>query len=391
MRVAIDIRRAGDFGIGTYIRNIISQFARSDDDTEYLLIGQQAHLQEFDPLPENFKLLQYSADPGSFRTHMHLPFLLHKRGVDLLHMPWFYAPAVVPTRLVITVHDLTDVLNPPPGISSTFQAGRLFFARRALARADRIMAVSHSSKRELSRVFDVPEEKIEVVYNALDERFLREPMHDGADRILERHAVTDPFVLYAGNIKPQKNLPRLIEAFAVTKADLRDHPVYSNLKLLLIGDSAEEHSDLRRAVLRSRVQADVRFLGFVPHSVLRVFYSRASAFLFPSLYEGFGLPPLEAMAHGAPVLTSSVSSLPEVFSQAALLVNPENIFEIARGIRQILTEDVLRETLVRRGYELVRKYSWERSAAQVREVYQSVVAGTPEHSTARQDLGREKI
>ena len=123
--------------------------------------------------------------------------------------------------------------------------------------------------------------KIEVVYNALDERFLREPAPTDADRILERLAVTDPFVLYAGNIKPQKNLPRLIEAFAVAKAELRDHPDYSNLKLLLIGDSAEEHSDLRRAVLRSRVQGDVRFLGFVPHSVLRVLYSRASAFLFP--------------------------------------------------------------------------------------------------------------
>jgi glycosyltransferase involved in cell wall biosynthesis len=271
------------------------------------------------------------------------------------------------------VHDLTDVLVPPRGVPAMMQAGRLYFARRALSRADRILAVSHSSKRELSRVFDVPEEKIDVVYNALDERFLREPMPDDADRILERHAVTDPFVLYAGNIKPQKNLPRLIEAFAVAKAELRDHPRYAKLKLLLIGDSAEEHSDLRRAVLRSRLQADVRFLGFVPHPVLRVFYSRASAFLFPSLYEGFGLPPLEAMAHGAPVLTSSVSSLPEVFSHAALLVNPENVFEIARGIRQILTEDVLRETLVRRGYELVQKYSWERSAEQVREVYRSVV------------------
>jgi len=377
MRIAIDIRRAGDFGHGTYIRNVINQFARKDTVNEYLLIGQESHWQQFDPLPENFKLLNYPSAPGSFHTHMHLPYLLHKRNVDLLHMPWFYAPAIVPSRMVITVHDLTEVLMPRPGISEMMQAGRLYFARRALARADRIMAVSYSSKRELSRVFNVPEEKIEVVYNALDERFLREPIPADADRILERHAVTDPFVLYAGNIKPQKNLPRLIEAFAIAKADLRDHPQYANLKLLLIGDSAEEHSDLRRAVLRSRLQGDVRFLGFVPHPVLRVFYSRARAFLFPSLYEGFGLPPLEAMAHGAPVLTSSVSSLPEVFSQAALLVNPENVFEIARGIRQILTEEDLRETLVRRGHELVRKYSWERSAEQVREVYRSVVDGEP--------------
>src|SRR5579872_5704938 len=376
MRVAIDVRRAVDFGIGTYIRNIVNQFARNNAGSGYLLIGQQSHIQQFDPLPGNFTLLEYPSDPGSFHTHMHLPYLLHKRGVDLLHMPWFYAPAIVPSRLVLTVHDLTDILTPPPGISATLQAGRLFFARRALARADRILAVSHSSKRDLSRVFDVPEGKIEVVYNALDERFLREPMPEGADRILERHAVTDPFVLYAGNIKPQKNLPRLIEAFAVAKAELRDHPVYSKLKLLLIGDSAEEHSDLRRAVLSSRVQSDVRFLGFVPHSVLRVFYSRASAFLFPSLYEGFGLPPLEAMAHGAPVLTSSVSSLPEVFSQAALLVNPENIFEIARGIRQILTENVLRQTLRRRGYERAQMYSWETAARLVHAAYQSVLRRT---------------
>src|ERR1700732_1086310 len=251
MRVAIDIRRAGDFGIGTYIRNIINQLARTDSETEYLLIGEQRHLQQLDPLPNNFMLLDYAHEPGSFHTHMHLPFLLRKYGVDILHMPWFYAPAVVPTRLVLTVHDLTDVLAPPVGATPLVQAGRLYFARRALARADRIFAVSHSSKRELARVFGVPEKKIEVVYNALDERFVREPVPNDAARVLERHAVTDPFVLYAGNIKPQKNLPRLIEAFAVAKADLRDHPVYSNLKLLLIGDSAEEHSDLRRGRARS--------------------------------------------------------------------------------------------------------------------------------------------
>ena len=374
MRVAIDIRRAGDFGIGTYIRNIVNQFARTDSETEYLLIGQQRHLQQFDPLPENFMLLEYASEPGSFHTHMHLPFLLRKHGVDILHMPWFYAPAVVPSRLVLTVHDLTDVLAPPVGATALVQAGRLYFARRALARADRILAVSHSSKRELSRVFGVPEEKIEVVYNALDERFLREPMPTDADRVLERHAVTDPFVLYAGNIKPQKNLPRLIEAFAVAKADLRDHPQYAGLKLLLIGDSAEEHSDLRRAVLRSRVQGEVRFLGFVPHSVLRVFYSRAEAFLFPSLYEGFGLPPLEAMACGTPVVSSRVSSLSEVVGDAAAIINPENVFDIARGIRETLLDLDFRGGLIRKGFEQMRRFSWADTASGVLATYEEVAA-----------------
>jgi glycosyltransferase involved in cell wall biosynthesis len=147
------------------------------------------------------------------------------------------------------------------------------------------------------------------------------------------------------------------------------------LKLLLIGDALTEQSYLRRAVVRSRVRGDVRFLGFVPQNVLRVFYKRAAAFLFPSLYEGFGLPPLEAMAHGTPVLTSNVSSMPEVFGAAALLVNPENVFDIARGIRQILTDDELRTSLVERGYDLVRRFSWERSAAQVHCVYEDVLTG----------------
>jgi glycosyltransferase involved in cell wall biosynthesis len=373
MRVAIDIRRAGDYGLGTYIRNIVNQLARIDDRSRYLLIGERRHLAEFDALPGNFELLEYAHQPGTFRTHLHLPWLLRQRRVDILHMPWFYAPAMVPSRLVITVHDLSDVLAPPVGASTPVQTGRLFFARRALTRADHVFAVSQSSKRDLARAFRIPETKITVVYNAVDERFLTEPLPADADRILERHAVNSPYVLYAGNIRPQKNLPRLIEAFAVAKAELHGNPEFAQLKLLVIGEALTRHADLRRAVVRARVREDVRFLGFVPSPVLRVFYSRALAFLFPSLYEGFGLPPLEAMAHGTPVLTSNVSSLPEVFDDAALLVNPENVFDIARGIRQILTDTVLRQTLRRRGYERARMYSWESAAQLVHAAYHSVL------------------
>jgi glycosyltransferase involved in cell wall biosynthesis len=378
MKVAIDIRRAGDYGIGTYVRNIINHLARADRSTEYLLVGRPAHLEVFDPLPPNFELLDYSADPGSFRTHLHLPFLLERCGVDLLHMPWFYAPALMRCRLAITVHDLTDLFYPPKPGPRMAQAARPWFARRALERASRILTVSLASKHEIVRVFNIPESKIEVVYNALDERFTREPPPDDADRILARLAVSDPFVLFAGNIKPQKNLPRLIEAFAVAKDQLRAaKPEFAGLKLVVIGDELTRHPDLRRAVIRARVREDVRFLGFVSHPVLRAFYARARAFLFPSLYEGFGLPPLEAMAHGTPVLTSNVSSLPEVFGDAALLVNPENVFEIARGLCQVLTDTALRRDLIARGYEQVKRYSWERSACQLRNVYEAAVSSPP--------------
>jgi glycosyltransferase involved in cell wall biosynthesis len=376
MRIALDIRRAGDFGIGTYLRNILQQLARQDAENHYLLIGAPRHLEEIGRLPANFVLLPYEAQPGTLRTHVHLPILLDSHRVDLLHMPWFYAPALLPCRLVITVHDLTEIAAPQVGASPVVQTARLWFARRALLRADRILAVSQSAKRELARGFGVPDAKIDVIYNAVDERFVTDPLPADAENILARYAVDGPYVLYAGNIRPQKNLPRLIEAFAVAKNQLREQAALARLKLVVIGDSLAPHPDVRRAVVRARLREDVRFLGFVPVGALRVFYSRARAFLFPSLHEGFGLPPLEAMVHGTPVLAADSSALPEVLGDAALLVNAENVFDLARGIEQILTEEQLRKRLIAAGYLLVRKYSWERSAADVLRVYAEVVQGT---------------
>ena len=153
--------------------------------------------------------------------------------------------------------------------------------------------------------------------------------------MLERYQLNDPFILYSGRIRPHKNLQRLIEAFAVLKSEFVDHARYRNLKLIIIGDELSKHQYLRLTVVRSGVQQDVRFFGFVPYAILRVFYQSAAMFAFPSLYEGFGLPPLEAMANGTAVLASNTSSLPEVSEDAALLTNPENVFEIARGMRRV--------------------------------------------------------
>jgi glycosyltransferase involved in cell wall biosynthesis len=376
MRVAIDIRRAGDYGFGTYVRNIVNQLGRFDCTTNYLLIGKRQHLEQFEPLPGNFELLDHPYSYISWRAHTQLIWQLREKRVDILHVPWLFAPILVPMRLVITVHDLSDVMDRQPGVSPAIQAGARFFARVAARRANHIFAVSYSTKREVARTFHISESRISVVYNAVEERFLTEPLPADADRILERYAVTGPYVLYAGAIKPQKNLPRLIEAFAVAKAELAaTHPEFAQLKLLVIGEAPARHAALRSAVVRARVREDVRFLGFMPLPVLRVFYAHARAFLFPSLYEGFGLPPLEAMAHGAPVLTSNVSSLPEVFRDAALLVNPENVFDIARGIRQILTDQALRENLTRCGYARVRSLSWKHAAELVHEAYGRVFSG----------------
>jgi glycosyltransferase involved in cell wall biosynthesis len=165
---------------------------------------------------------------------------------------------------------------------------------------------------------------------------------------------------------------RIIEAFAALKADLLKQELYPDLKLIIIGDELSKNPDLRRTVVRGGVQNDVRFMGFLPIEVLRIFYDLAKVFVFPSLYEGFGLPPLEAMAHGTPVLTSNTSSIPEVVGNAAVMVNPENVFEIMRALERVLIDQSLREKMRQRGYEQVKKFSWKNSAEAILEAYEQI-------------------
>jgi glycosyltransferase involved in cell wall biosynthesis len=212
-----------------------------------------------------------------------------------------------------------------------------------------------------------------VVYNAVDERFMHGHATD-ADRalIVQRYQVTYPFVLYAGRISPHKNLVRIIEAFSALRSELEKDDKFPDLKLIIIGDELSKNPDLRRTVIKSGVQNDVRFLGFVPIEVLRILYDLAKVFVFPSLYEGFGLPPLEAMVHGTPVVTSNTSSLPEVVGNAAVLVNPENVFEIMRALHRVLVDQPLREKMKRRSLEQSKRFSWESSARRVLQAYREI-------------------
>src|SRR5213075_1932368 len=204
------------------------------------------------------------------------------------------------------------------------------------------------------RFVDTDSSRIHVIYNAYDERFGVEPREEDVIRVRERYQLHDPFVLYAGNVKPHKNLERLIEAFHL----VRDRGL-DRLKLVLIGDDISRYAALRRAVHRHQLHQYVRFLGYLPGETLAVMYRLAGVFVFPSLYEGFGLPPLEAMASGTPVVTSNVSSLPEVAGDAAVLVDPYDPSAIADGICRLLTDVALRQELRRKGLARAREFSWE--------------------------------
>jgi glycosyltransferase involved in cell wall biosynthesis len=215
----------------------------------------------------------------------------------------------------------------------------------------------------------VPAEKVSVIYNAIDERFLGPADTTRMDLVRQRYQLDHPFVLYVGNIKPHKNVDRLIDAFGRARRSGPD-----DLKLIIIGDELSKYPVLRQAVHRHKLDKHVRFLGFQPHDTLAAFYRLARAFVFPSLYEGFGLPPLEAMACGTPVVTSNVSSLPEIAGGAALLVDPYDAEAIADGIRRAVNDDALRADLSARGRARARAFSWSQSVAAIHQIYMEVLA-----------------
>jgi glycosyltransferase involved in cell wall biosynthesis len=374
VKIALDIRRITEFGVGTYTRNVIRALARLDQDNEYFLLGLPEKAKEIGGLPGNFSSVEVASPDtagGFFQCHS----VLRRLGCELVHVPHlFWLPHHFPCPYVVTVHDLLDRMYRARNGSGLKRSMHFQLTRRVLRNAARIFAVSQFTKTELQKLFGIDPIKIEVIYNAIDARFLTGHASE-ADRqmLTERYQITYPFLLYAGRISPHKNVVRIIEAFAALKPELAKQDVFPDLKLIIIGDELSQHPDLRRTVVRAGVQNDVRFLGFVPIDVLRVFYDAAKVFVFPSLYEGFGLPPLEAMAHGTPVITSNTSSIPEVVGNAAVLVNPENLFEMRRALQRVLCDQALREKLRQSGYEQVKKFSWDHSVSEILAGYQEVL------------------
>jgi len=373
LQIVIDVRRINDFGIGTYIRNLVQALAVVDPHNRYTLVISPSDLRELPALPGNFLVATYGRSDSDPTDHVAFPAFLRQLPANVYHIPVNRVPLLMRKPYVVTIHDMASLLfNTGRGWRNNLRQHQF---RRGLTRADRVIAVSAATRRDVENLMGVAPDRIRLVYSAPSAEFFKDrDAGDGADkeRILERYQIHYPFLLYAGAIRPQKNIPRLVEAFAIARASLTNDPEFKDLRLIIVGDEISRYPSVRQAVMQSRVEDAVRFLGFVPFDTMRVFYSAATAFVFPSLYEGFGLPPLEAMASGTPVITSSMSSLPEVVGSAAMLVNPENVFDIARGIKEVLMNAQLRQELIEAGKIHAAKFSWKNTAQQVLEIYREI-------------------
>lgn len=384
MKVAIDARKWRDYGIGTYVRNLVRHLARLDHETTYFLFCDRRDEETLRDLAENFVPVPDDSSGYGVREHLSIPWKLRRLGVDLVHCPHYVVPLLCRTRAVVTIHDCIHLLFPQYLPNRMALRYARFMMGSAVERCAIVLTVSEASRRDILRFYPATDpDKVLVVPNAIDEYLLHAPHPDEIERVRERYQIRGRVVLYAGNIKPHKNLDRLIEAFG----KLRASPGFEDLRLLIIGEEVNRYPSLRRTVEGAGVRQDVRFFGFVPDHTLAALYRLASVFAFPSLYEGFGLPPLEAMACGTPVVTSQISSLPEVVGDAAVLVDPYEVDDIAAGLRRVLEDEDLRLGLSVKGRERAQAFSWERSVRAIHAVYMKAL-GVNAPALAAEGLSR---
>ena len=359
-------------GIGNYIYYLIKEFAKTNENREkvYLINYEDNNI-----FPNLNKIiienpLKNITKKSFYFWHIYLQFRLKRNNLnlDIIHSPENATLFVkLKQKKIVTVHDTTPFLFPESFTLITLLRYRLLLPR-TLKTADKIITDSNSTKKDLVNYFNIPEEKIKVIFLAADEKF--KPLNnEEINEVKQKYSLNFPFILYVGLLHPRKNIPSLIEAYYKLKLKKDD----MEYKLVIAGKNNGKCKDIFGTVGRLNLQKDVIFTGYVLDEDLPALYNATDLFVYPSLYEGFGLPPLEAMACGTPVITSNTSSLPEVVGDAGIMVDPYDVDGLADAMHEVLTNDGLREDMIKRGLKRAKMFSWEKCAKETLRVYLSLM------------------
>lgn len=366
MRVAIDAHVVGERESGneTYVVNLLRALATNPAGNSYqVLTPHPDRLGAILALPPSATIVRVWPAASVLRIPFGIPAAVGRQHSEVLHVT-YVAPPVVSCPTVVSVHDLS-YLAYPQSVSPRTRLILTVLVRASMRRAARVIAISAFTKQDLVTRYGIAEEKIAVIHLAAGPAF---HVLDDAGRQRLPEGVSEPYVLAVGNLEPRKNLARLIEAFAAVAFE----PGVT-AKLVLVGKSKGQEASLARLVEQHGLRERVVFTGFVEEDQLVLLYNRAALFIYPSLYEGFGLPPLEAMACGCPVVASNVTAIPEVLGDAALLVDPMSVSAVAEAMREVLRRDHLARDLRARGLRQAARYSWARVAERTREVYSDAI------------------
>jgi glycosyltransferase involved in cell wall biosynthesis len=285
--------------------------------------------------------------------------------LNIIHDPSVISPTLlsIKSKKIVTVYDLVPFIYPKLHPNQTLWSYRLFF-KKILNKSDMIITISQNSKKDLMRLFKINENKIKVIQLAVSEEF--RILDDEQKKSAKQNNPLGKFILFVGTLEPRKNIPGLLRAFYQLKKKGFEH------KLVIVGKKGWKYEDIFRTIKKLNLKKEVIFLGYVPQEEIINLYNAADLFVFPSLYEGFGLPPLEAMACGCPVVVSNTSSMPEVCGNAALYVNPYNVPEIAQAMERVLTDTKLKKDMIKKGLKQAKKFSWEKNARETLEVYEEL-------------------
>ncbi len=372
MKIGLDARFYGprQKGLGRYVERLIENLEKIDKKNQYLVFLRKENFDEYQPQNPNFKKVLANYRWYGFREQIFLPFKILNSQVDLIHFPHFNVPLWCPKPFIITIHDL--ILKRFPTRRASTLPVFLYWLKKisyhlviasAIRRARKIIAVSYYTKNDILEYFRINQDKIKVVYEGSPEVQITSHTCLPARQEFQKFGISRPYLLYVGNAYPHKNLEKLILAFKKISRG-------RNLQLVLVGEIDYFYQRLQKEFNQLK---DIIFTDFVPERDLAVLYQNASLYVFPSFCEGFGLPPLEAMACGLPVACSGLSCLPEVLGEAAIYFNPENIDDISQKINQVLENKLLQKELISKGFEKIKKYSWQKMSQEILEVYEAVV------------------
>lgn len=378
MKIGIDISQLAfpGTGVASYTRNLVENLLKIDKQSLLLRNKENEYVLFFSslrqPPPKDFKSKNFKLPPLLLeilwnRLHV-LPIEKFIGKVDVLHTSdWLEPPARC--SKVTTIHDLVVYKYPEtlhPRIVSN-QRRKLEWVKRE---SEVVIAVSEATKKDIIEILGIPERKIRVIYEAPDEIYNKQQTTNNRDEVRKKYGIKGDYILAVGTREPRKNLKRVIEAFS----QLTTHPpageAGNSLLKLVIAGKFGWGEDFHQSLITNH-QSPIIFTGYVPKEDLAPLYAGAQVFVYPSLYEGFGLPILEAMACGCPVVTSNISSMPEVAGEAAVLVDPENVEDITRGIKEAIKR---KSELVKKGKSWVKNFSWEKAAKETLKVYKEAYA-----------------
>lgn len=357
-------------GVGNYACRCATNLFRIDCQNTYTIIHYSIEISKYFDYKNNLKFFIVKKPEiflGSIiRKLVLFPRLIHEKDFDIVHDTYQLGPLFIRNEhclTITTVHDLVPVLfSEAPFIT---KVRHRIIMPVLMRRIDKIIADSNSTKQDIISIFNIPEEKIKVIHLAADEQF--KPLdNDIVIEIKQKYNVNFPFILYVGTLEPRKNITTLIKAFYELKKKNLEH------KLVIAGKKGWKYKEIFETINNLNLQNEVKFTGYVPDEDLPGLYNGADLFVYPSLYEGFGLPPLEAMACGIPVITSNTSSLPEVVGNAGIMVDPLDVNKFAYSINEVLTNGALNMELRKKGLERAKMFSWEKCARETLKVYEGI-------------------